>query len=108
LCGFGFTFGFGFGIGIGIYFYFCFGIGFGSLSQFLDDETLSEQCGSVGFVAPEVYHGLYGRAVDMWALGMQAVSCYYSFSTSMRDGRLFFSFFLFFFFFSISFILVFC
>jgi calcium/calmodulin-dependent protein kinase I len=39
-----------------------------------DDHCLSTQCGTPGYVAPEILQGtLYGRPVDMWSVG---VICY--------------------------------
>ncbi len=34
-------------------------------------EGLSTQCGTPGYVAPEILHGqMYGLAVDMWSTGI--------------------------------------
>lgn len=44
-----------------------------SLFLFLDDVQLTEMCGSPGYVAPEILlGGPYGKACDMWSLGVTA------------------------------------
>ncbi len=45
-------------------------IDFGCACQYKSDEVLEETCGSVFYIAPEVWFGHYNEKCDLWSLGV--------------------------------------
>jgi len=43
---------------------------FGMVCECKEDQSLSQPCGTLHYVAPEVLRGSYGRASDVWTIGV--------------------------------------
>jgi len=64
-------------------------INFQTAESCTKEETLTKPCGTLHYVAPEVLRGRYGRAADMWSLGIVTflmVYAAYPFDGSSTSG----------------------